>query len=81
VCLHKDRKGNTVMQRGLNDLERPKLSCGRIIWLHAHPLPSLSRQQVASLIFRSSYVSPVELTDGRGGGGGGGAKSYDRKKA
>jgi len=26
-------------------------------------------------------VSPVELTDERGGGGGGGAKSYDGEKA
>ncbi len=40
----------------------------------------LSHQQVASLS-QSSCVSPVQLTDGRGGGGGRGADSYDLKKA
>jgi hypothetical protein len=35
------------------------------------PHPPLSRQQVISL-YQSSCVSPVQLTDGRGGGRGGG---------
>ncbi len=43
------------------------------LWLYirllAYPHPLLSRQQVVSLS-KSSCVSPVELTDGRGGGGG-----------
>jgi len=41
-------------------------SCLRIHWLLPSPLSS---------------VSPIELTDGRGGRGGVGAKSYDGKKA
>ncbi len=37
-------------QRRLNHLKRSRLSCGLMIWLHAHPLsPSSVRQQVASL--------------------------------
>jgi hypothetical protein len=56
------------MQRVLNDLKRGRLFCGRMIRLHAQPLPHLSRQQAVSLS-QSSFVSPVELTDGRGGGG------------
>jgi hypothetical protein len=41
------------------------------------PLPSAS-----CLSSQSSFVSLVELTDGRGGGGGGGgAKSYNGEKA
>jgi hypothetical protein len=43
---------------------------------HAPPFP-LSRQQLVSL-YLSSCVSPVELTDGRGGRGG--TKLYDREK-
>ncbi len=50
-------------QRGLNYLQRTKLSCSRMIRLHALPLPPLSRQQVAS-----SCVSLVQITDGRGRG-------------
>ncbi len=41
-----------------------------------HPFPPLSRQQVVSLS-QSSFVSPVELTDGRGDGRG--ARSYERQ--
>jgi hypothetical protein len=44
-----------------------------MIWLLHHPF---SRQKVVSLS-QSSCVSPVELTDRRGGG----AKSYNGKKA
>jgi hypothetical protein len=52
-----------------------------MIRLHAHPLPPLSRQQLVSLS-QSSYVSPVELTDGRDSDGDGRkAESYDCKKA
>ncbi len=41
----------------------------------------LSRQQVVSLS-QSSFVSPVELSDGRGGGrGGGGAKLYEGRES
>jgi hypothetical protein len=51
-------------QRVLNDSYKTMLSCDRMIWLLA---PPLSRQQIASLT-QSSCVSPVLLTDGRGGG-------------
>ncbi len=46
------------------------------------PPSPLSHQQLVSLS-QSSCVSPVELTDGRGGReeGGHGDESYDRKKA
>ncbi len=48
------------------------MSCGRMIWLS----PS------ASCLSQSSCVSPVALTDGRGGRrGGAGANSNDREKA
>jgi hypothetical protein len=49
-----------------------------MIRLLAHPLPPLSHQQVVSLS-QSFSVSPVELTNVRGGGGG--AKPYEREKA
>jgi hypothetical protein len=42
-------------------------------------LPSLVSK--LSLFLSLPCVSPVELTDGRGGKGGGGAKSYDGEKA
>ncbi len=54
-------------QRVLNDCSRTRLSSGRMIRLHANPHPPLSREQVVSLS-QSSCVSPVELTDERGGG-------------
>jgi hypothetical protein len=47
------------------------------------PPPSplhFSRQEVVSLS-QSSCVSPIELTDGKGGEGVGGTKSYDGLKA
>jgi hypothetical protein len=50
-----------------------KLSCGRMIRLHAHHLPLLFRQQVASLS-QSSCVSPVDLTDWKGVGEGAGVE-------
>ncbi len=43
-----------------------------MIWIFPHPLTPSTPSQ-------SSYVSPVELTEG--GGGGGGAGSYDGEKA
>ena len=49
-------------QRVLNDLWRTRLSCRRMICLFHLPLPS------ASFLSQSFCVSPVELTDGRGGG-------------
>ncbi len=63
-------------QRVLNDFKRTKLSCGRMIRLLTHPLPP---SHVCKLsLFQSSCVSPVELTDGRGGDEDGGG---DRVKA
>jgi hypothetical protein len=56
-----------IIQRVLNDLERIRISRRRMIWLLPH---TLSRQQVVSLS-RSSCVSSVEFTDGRGGSRGG----------
>jgi hypothetical protein len=67
-------------QRVFNDLLRTRLSCRRMIWLLAHLPAPISRLQVVSLS-QSSYVSPVELTNGRGGRSEGGAKSYDHEKA
>jgi hypothetical protein len=53
----------------LNDLQRARLSCGCMIRLHTHPIhPPLPRQHLVSLS-QSSRVSPVELTEGRGGKG------------
>jgi hypothetical protein len=47
-----------------------------------HPLGpyTLSRQQLISLS-QSSLLSPVELSEGRGGRGRLGAESYDRRRA
>ncbi len=53
-------------QRVLNDLQRSRLSCGRIISAPVTSPSPLSSQQVVSLT-QSSCVSPVELTDGRKG--------------
>jgi hypothetical protein len=36
----------SIDRRGLNDIYRARISCGRIIRLHAPPLPNLSHQQV-----------------------------------
>jgi hypothetical protein len=57
-----------------------RLSCG--LWLGSElPYIPLPHQQLVSLS-QSSCVSPVELTDGRGGRGWArGVESYDRKKA
>ncbi len=60
-------------QRVFNVLSGTRLF-RRMIWLL--PPPPLFRKKVVSLS-ESSYVSPVELTDG-GGGGREGAKSYYR---
>jgi hypothetical protein len=68
-----------IVQRILNDFQRTRLSRCRMIWLLHHALPP-SCQPVVSLS-QSSFVSPVELTDGRGGRWGGGAKTYNREKA
>ncbi len=68
--------GDGAEQIVLDSLQRTRLSRRRIIWL----LGPLSRQQV---VFLSQYscVSPMNLTDGKGGGGGGGAKPYDGERA
>jgi hypothetical protein len=59
---------NSSSRRVLNDLYRTKLSCCRMILLLARPLPPppLSWRQVVSL---SQALSPVELTEGKGGRG------------
>jgi len=58
-----------IMQIVLNDLQRTRHFCNRMIWLLAHPLtPPLSCQQVVSLS-KSFCVSPVDLNFGRGGRG------------
>jgi hypothetical protein len=54
------------VHRGLNDLQRAGLPCGRVIRLLAHPFPR--RLEVTSLS-QSSCVSPVGLPDGRRGEG------------
>ena len=64
----------------MNDLLRTRLSCRCMIWLLAHLPAPISRSQVVSLS-QSSYMSPVELTNGRGGRSEGGAKSYNHEKA
>ncbi len=56
-----------------------------VVRFGSSPIPSpLSRKQ-AVFLSQSTCVSPVELTDGRGGGGAGGSgrgdKSNDREKA
>ncbi len=73
------RKEDRFDHRVFKDLEMSKLSFGRIIRLHARPLP-ISSQQIVSLS-QSSRVSPVEVTDRKGVWGGREAESYDRKKA
>jgi hypothetical protein len=56
------------IQRVLNDHRGPGFLCVRMICsLPTHSPSPPVRQQVASLS-QSSRVSPVELTDGRGGG-------------
>ncbi len=59
-------------QRVLNNLQRIRLSCGRIINSISRPPPSSPSpvQQIVSL-YQASCVSPVELTSGRRGGGNG----------
>ncbi len=55
------------IQRVLNDLQRTKLSCPRMVWLLPRPPPS--RQLYCSVSLSQSFcLSPVELTDGRGVG-------------
>ncbi len=53
------------LSESIECLQRTRLSRRRMICLLSLPFPPLSCQQVASL-FLSSYVSPVELTEGRG---------------
>ncbi len=61
----------SLAQRVLNDLlQTTRLSSDCIILApcHANPLTPISRQKLVFLSW-SSCVSPVELTDGKGGGG------------
>ncbi len=67
-------------QRVLNNLWRTQISRRRMIWLPPNPLPPFSRKKILSL-FQPFCVSPVELTDERGGRVWGGAKSYNDEKA
>jgi hypothetical protein len=63
----------------LNDLLRTRLSCHRMIWLLAHPIPPFS---LISKLHRRHRGRDKErqLADRRGGGRGG-AKAYDSEKA
>jgi hypothetical protein len=60
-------------QRVLNEMQRARLACGRMIQLQAQTPSPLSRQQVASLLFLSPLVlCQSSLLAGKGGGGWGG---------
>ncbi len=67
-----------VKQRVVNNLQRARLSCGRMIRLLAHPLPLISRQQIVSLS-QYSPVRPYWRWEGEGCRHGG--KLYDHEKA
>ncbi len=77
------RRHQQLTQRVLTDLQRIRQSRRPPPYNFPPPPPptSLSCQQIVSLS-QSSCMTPVELTDGRGGraGGGEGAKSYDCEK-
>ncbi len=61
-------------QRVLNDLQSGRLSCGRLIRLHDHPVhPPLP--PASCLSPHSSIVWYIEFTDERGGRGLRGAES------
>jgi hypothetical protein len=56
-----------MYQRGLNDLPRARLSCGRMIRLHAHPLP-LSSISKLSLFLSLPVCRRSSLLTGEGEG-------------
>jgi hypothetical protein len=72
----------SVQQRVLNIecLERTKLSCGRMIRLHAHPLPPFPVSNF-SVFLSLPVCRRSSLLTREGGGDGRGAKSYGREKA
>jgi hypothetical protein len=63
-------------------LKSKKIYRRRMVWLLLHPHPA-HLPSVGISLSQSSGVSPVELTDGRGGrvGGGRSKKAYDDEKA
>jgi hypothetical protein len=63
-------------QRVLNDLQRTRLSCGRMNWLLAHPLPSASCLSFSLFL----CAAAVKLERGEGGAWARNHESYDRKK-
>jgi hypothetical protein len=70
---------NVLTQRVLNDLQRARLFCGRMIQLHAHSLPPSPVGTWA--VFLSLPVCNRLSLRGSGEGMGVEPKSYDRKKA
>jgi hypothetical protein len=69
---------NKINLRLLNDLQRTRLSRGRIIRLLANPIPN-PLPSVSSTHRKAEKKR--QLLNGRGGEGGRGAESYDRKEA
>ncbi len=85
VCCATEGKTNDEEQRGWMIYRGPSFLSFLLVVLNSHtpppPTSPLYRQQIVSLS-QSSCVSPIQLTDGKGGGGGRrGAEPYDRKKA
>jgi hypothetical protein len=70
----------SLAQRGMNDLWRAWLSCGCLIWLHAHPLPPFPVIKLPLFLSLPVCRRSSSLT-GEGGGGGRGAESYDASLA
>ncbi len=71
-------KGWSTSQRVLNDLQRTRISCRRMIWLLAHPL----RPPLPSGMLDRRHTIRLRKRDNvpKGGGGGDGAKSNDGRK-
>ncbi len=65
----------------LNDLQRARLSCGRMIRLHTHPIHPPSPVSILSLFLSLPECRRSSSLREEGGRGGRGAESYDRKKA
>jgi hypothetical protein len=69
LLLRKYVNTSQLRQRALTDLYLTRLSCGRMIWLLAHPLPPSPVSRLSLFFGLPVYCWSSLLTEESGGGG------------